>query len=264
MTDDRAAQIRMWSIGDYPAIAHHLRPISEAAVATLDVQPGEHVLDIAVGDGNAAILAAQRGAVVTGVDLTPAQIDRARDRCAAEGVHVDLRVGDVQELDLPDAGFDVVLSVMGMIFAPRHAAAAREMGRVCRPGGRIAATSWSNAGWGQRWRAALAELLPAPPPGPSPDQWGDPDVALMRLHAAGLDATVEEHDFRWRFPSVEVAVETLVTASGPFVQLMEVMRDQGTEEAAHAALTAAMREANVATDGTCELPAPYLLMLATR
>lgn len=266
MADDpaRNPQTRMWSIGDYPAIARHLLPISEATVAALDIQADERVLDVAVGNGNAAILAARRGAFVTGIDLTPAQIDRARDRCAAEGVGVELRVGDAQALDVADASFDVVLSVMGMIFAPDHAAAIQELARACRPGGRIAATAWTASGWAVAWRANVAELMPAAPTGPSPDEWGDPEVAQARLAGAGLDATVETCDFSWRFPSAEVAFETFVTAAGPFVMFMEAMQQRGTADAGRTALVEAMEETNVATDGTCELPSAYLLMTATR
>ncbi len=258
------AQTRMWTIGNYPAIARHLLPISEDVVATLDIQPGERVLDVAVGDGNAAILAAQRGATVTGIDLTPTQIDRARDRCAAEGAEVDLRVGNAEDLDVADASFDVVMSVMGVIFAPGHAAAARELGRVCRPGGRIAFTAWTASGWSVVWRSKVAHLMPAPPTGPTPDDWGDPDVLAMRVDAAGLVATIETRDFAWRFPSAEVAFETFVTAAGPFVMFMEVMQMQGKVDEARVALLEVIHEANVASDGSCTLPAAYLLVSATR
>ena len=188
MTDDAAhdAQVRIWTVGDYPTIAEHLLPISEATVAALDIQPDERVLDVAVGSGNAAVLAARRGAAVTGIDLTPTQIDRAQARCKAEGVDVDLRLGDAQALEVSDGSFDVVMSVMGIIFAPRHEAATRELARACRPGGRVAITSWTVGGWGMVWRAKVAELVPDadPPAGPSPEQWGDPDLVETRFAAA--------------------------------------------------------------------------------
>lgn len=266
MTQDAArdAQTRMWTVGDYPTIARHLLPISEAAVAALDIGPGDRVLDVAVGDGNAAVLAARRGATVTGIDLTPAQIDRARERCAAEGVDVELRIGDAQALDVPDADFDVVVSVMGVIFAPDPLAAAREMARACRPGGRIAMTAWSRSGWALAWRAKAAELMPAPPPGPQPDDWGEPQEVTRRMAAAGLDAVVERRDFVWHFPSPEAAFETFVTSAGPYVMFMETMREQGTADRARSAMLDAMQETNLATDGTCELPAAYLLVTAAR
>ncbi len=265
MTDAaaHAAQTRMWSIGDYPAIARHLLPISQTVVKVLDIEKGESVLDVAVGDGNAAVLAAKQGAKVTGIDLTPAQIDRAKDRCAAEKVKVDLQVGDAQALDLPDEAFDVVLSVMGVIFAPDHGAATREMARVCRPGGRIAVTSWTGSSWSVAWKAKVAHLTPEAV-GPSPDEWGDPTEAKRRLAAAGLDATVETRNFAWRFPSADVALETFVTAAGPFVAFMEMLEMRDKVDEGMALLREAIDESNVANDGSCTLPAAYLLMTATR
>ena len=114
MTDAAArdAQTHMWTVGDYPIIARHLLPISQTVVKALDIEKGEEVLDVAVGDGNAAILAAKAGAKVTGVDLTPTQIERARARCKEEKVKVDLQVGDAQHLDLPDESFDVVVQYL--------------------------------------------------------------------------------------------------------------------------------------------------------
>ncbi len=266
MTSDEPedGQVRMWTVGDYPTVARQLLPISEATVAALDIQRGERVLDVATGNGNAAVLAAKRGASVTGIDLTPMQIERARASCEAEGVDVDLRVGDAQALEVPEGSFDVVMSVMGVIFAPRHAAATRELARACRPGGRIAMTAWAADGWGVVWRAKVASLVPDPPTGPGPGDWGDPDLVQMRFAAAGVDATVERRDFSWKYPSPEAALETLMTAAGPFIMFMEAMRARGLEDRGRTALLEAMADANVATDGTCELAAPYLLITATR
>ena len=222
------------------------------------------MLDVAVGNGNASILAARRGAQVTGIDLTPAQIERARARCTAEGVEVDLRVGDAQALDVPDGSYDVAMSVMGVIFAPDPAAAARELARVCRPGGRIAMTSWSGASaWQTTWRAKRLAVAPPPPPLPS-ELWGDPEFARTQLAAAGLEATVEVRDFVWRFPTNEIAFDTFVTAAGGFMLFMEAMTAQGLLEPAREALMGAIAEVNTASDGTCHLPADYLLITAAR
>ena len=128
------AQVRIWSSGDYPVIARRLLPISLALIDAVGIGPGDQVLDVGVGNGNAAIEAARRGAQVTGIDLTPIQIERARARCVDEQVEVDLRVGNAEHLDVPDASFDQVLSVMGVIFAPDHERAVAEMARAARPG----------------------------------------------------------------------------------------------------------------------------------
>jgi SAM-dependent methyltransferase len=259
------AQRRVWTIGDYPIIARHLLPISVETVEAVGIRSSDRVLDVGVGSGNAAIEAARRGATVTGIDLTPAQIERARSRCADEGVQVELRVGNAEKLDVPDASFDVVLSVMGVIFAPDHARAIAEMARACRPGGTVAITTWAEGGWSSRWRSRAALLLPAPRPGsPTPDEWGDPDEVVNRFAAAGLRATVERRSFAWRFSSEEEALETFLGAAGPYVQFMETASSVGRADEALHELRAALAETNEAGDGTCRLPAPYLLAVSRR
>lgn len=258
-------QQRMWTIGDYPTVARHLLPISEQLVEQAGVTAGQRVLDVAVGDGNAAILAARRGASVVGVDLTPAQIDRARARCLAEGVDVDLRIGDAEALDVGDGEFDVVVSAMGVIFAPNHERAAAELARAVRPGGTVAITAWYAEGFSLQWRAKVKELFPDAPDEPLPqDEWGIPEEAARRLAAVGLEPEVTVRPFDWRFPNEEVALATFLEAAGPFVMFMEAATAMGVGDEARAAAAAAVHEANEATDGTCRLPAPYVLVIASR
>jgi SAM-dependent methyltransferase len=266
MSDGAAdAQRRVWTIGDYPVIARHLLPISVETVEAIGLRPGDRVLDVGVGTRNAAIEAARRGARVTGIDLTPAQIERARVRCAREGVEVDLRVGNAEALNVPDASFDVVLSVMGVIFAPDHVRAVAEMTRACRSGGTVAMTAWAEGGWSNRWRARAAHLVPTPPSGsPMPDQWGDADEVVRRFGAAGLRASVEKRSFAFRFASEQEALETFLGAAGPFVSFTEIAATLGHGDEALDELRGAIAESNEAGDGACLLPAPYLLAVAQR
>jgi SAM-dependent methyltransferase len=261
--DATEAQRRMWTAGDYPVIARQLLPISLETVGAIGIRPGQRVLDVGVGTGNAAVEAARRGARVVGVDLTPAQVERARDRCRREGVDVDLRVGDAQALDLPDDAFDVVLSVMSVIFASDHARALAEMARVCAPGGTVAVTAWAAGGWSERWRARAARLLPSPG-GPSPDEWGTADVTRRRFAGAGLRAEVEERPFAFRFASEREALEVLTTAAGPFVTFLEGAAPLGRREEALDELRVSLTEANEGGPESCILAAPYLLAVARR
>jgi len=259
------AQVRMWTTGDYPVVARHLLPISVDLVDRVGIRPGDRVLDVGVGNGNAAFEAARRGAQVTGIDLTPAQIARAHARAEAEGLEVDLQVGDAQDLDVADAGFDVVLSVMGVIFAPDHARALAEMTRAARPGGTVALTTWAGGGWSDCWRSRAAGLVPAAPPGsPAPDEWGHPDEVTRRFAALDLQVEVQERPFAWAFASEAEALHTFTTSAGPYVQLMETATRLGRAEVVRAELAAAMAELNQATDGSCRLDAPYLLAVAVR
>lgn len=254
----------MWKLGDYDAVAPHLHPISVDLVAAAGVTPGQRVLDIGVGNGGTAVCAAAAGARVLGVDLSPAQLDRARRRLTREGVDAELLEANAEDLPFEDGEFDLVLSSMGVIFAPDHAAAAAEMARVVPPGGTVALTAWTGGGWsGTLWERA-GHLLPPPPPGaPRSEAWGDPEEALGLLSAAGITATVERREFYWQLPSVAEGAQFFAEAAGPFVALFAAAEARGTRDQVAAALVTAMDEANQATDGTCRLPAPYLVIVGT-
>src|SRR5919205_178173 len=127
-----------WAAGDYAAIAQRtLWPVGERVVRRIGAQPGEDVLDVACGTGNAAIRAAQAGARVTGVDLTPELFEAGRELAAAAGVDVEWVEGDAESLPVADESFDAVVSLFGCMFAPRHRVAAAELARALRPGGRL-------------------------------------------------------------------------------------------------------------------------------
>jgi SAM-dependent methyltransferase len=254
----------MWAMGDYPTIATHLLPISEDVVATAGVEAGHRVLDVAVGDGNAAVLCARRGASVVGVDLEPAQVERARARCAAEGLEaaVELRVGDAQALDVDDGAFDVVVSVMGVIFAPDAARATGELARAVRPGGVVVVTAWQAGSWSGAWRARLRELLPDAVAHSPTDAWGAADAVQAHFAGAGLAAEVSVRPFAWRFGSPEEAADVLLTASPPHVASLAAAEARGLGDELRARLIRVIAEENAATDGTCALPAPYFLARA--
>ena len=119
-----------WDIGHYEQMAVELEPVAEHVVSLAHVQRGERVVDLATGTGNAALLAAGAGALVTGLDTAPRLIDVARGRAVAEGVDASFVVGDIQALPFDDGSFDVALSVFGLIFAADASRAFDEMIRV--------------------------------------------------------------------------------------------------------------------------------------
>lgn len=256
---------RVWSLGDYEAIASHLQPIADETVAAAGVGAGMSVLDVGVGSGNAAVAAARYGASVSGVDVSASQLDLARRRFAADGVEVELQLGDAESLPFADNRFNVVLSVLGMIFAPDHRRAAAEMVRVCRPGGTVAIASWADGGWAGEWRKRAAAFAPPSPPlgAARPDEWGDPATVSARLGAAGLRASTESRPFEWSFPSIDAAADLFVGSAGVFVVFLESLESAGRRADAELALRAAMEGSNVATDGTCRLPAPWVLGVGT-
>jgi SAM-dependent methyltransferase len=176
-----------WGIGDYPRMALELEPVAAAAVRVGAVSPGVRVLDIATGTGNAALMAAQLGAVVMAVDIEPVLIERAEQRACMAGADIQWLLGDLEQLPVPDAFADVVLSVFGVMYAAVHAAAARELARVAAPGGRVVLASWQPGSVMPAMAQVVGEFLPPPPPssGP-PSRWGDAEALRDILQETDL------------------------------------------------------------------------------
>ena len=170
----------------------HFTPFEQATattaprlVAFAGVRAGQRILDVACGTGVVAITAGRGGARVTGLDLTPELLQRARENAALAGVEVEWHEGDVESLPFGDAAFDVVLSQFGHMFAPRPEVATREMLRVLKPGGVIAFSTWPPELCVGRLFALTGRYLPPPPAFVSPPpQWGDPTIVRDRLGAA--------------------------------------------------------------------------------
>jgi ubiquinone/menaquinone biosynthesis C-methylase UbiE len=178
--EDRALKAKhaaMWASGDYPAVAHDLvGALGGILVETLDVQPGQHVLDVAAGTGTSAVPAARRGARVTATDLTPELLDVGRAATSDDDPQLTWETADAEALPYDDASFDVVQSCIGVMFAPHHQQAADELVRVCRPGGTIGVLSWTPEGFIGQLFATLKPYAPPPPPGASPAPlWGRAD-----------------------------------------------------------------------------------------
>src|SRR6516165_5505689 len=171
----KSRQQGTWASGDFSVVASRIVFQAEHLCETADLQAGWRVLDVATGSGNAALAAARRGCEVVGVDYVPALLERGRLRAAAEHLDVEFLERDAEDLLFPDASFDAVLSIYGVMFAPDHKRSASELVRVCRPGGRIALASWTPEGFiGETFRIFSRYLPPAPGLQP-PIRWGDQD-----------------------------------------------------------------------------------------
>jgi ubiquinone/menaquinone biosynthesis C-methylase UbiE len=158
---DRALKAKhraMWALGDYPAVATQIIPgLGAVLVEACGIRPGDRVLDVAAGSGNAAVPAALAGADVVASDLTPELLEAGRALAAEQGVRVDWQQGDVEALPYRDGEFDAVLSCVGVMFAPHHQASADELVRVARSGGTIGLARWT----------------PPPPGAQPPPLWGN-------------------------------------------------------------------------------------------
>ena len=178
----KARQKATWESGDFGKIARTIEHVAEEFMERQPLQPGAHVLDVACGTGNLAVLAARRGCVVSGLDIATNLIDQARTRAAAEGLVADFREGDAEALPFADCQFDLVVSMFGVMFTPRPNVATAELLRVTRPGGRIALANWTPEGFiGKMFNVFKAHLPPPPAGVPSPMSWGNETTVRLRL-----------------------------------------------------------------------------------
>lgn len=260
----KAVQRQVWAEGDYPPVGRLLEPGARILMETVGVTEGQRVLDVATGSGTVAVLAAQSGAEVVGVDITDAWFDAARARAEAVGVEVELRIGDAEDLPVDNESFDVVLSSFGAIFAPRHDVVASELVRVCRPGGIIALTAWPPGGSNDTVFSTLLARLP-PPEFVTPFiRWGDP--AHVRALFATKEVTLrfEHRDFEVVFPSVEAFEAFVFETSGGLVRARRTLQELGSWEGAHGEFTAAIDATNQADDGTYRATWEFMLISATK
>jgi ubiquinone/menaquinone biosynthesis C-methylase UbiE len=192
-----------WSAGDYAVIGTRLQIVGESLCEAVDLRAGERVLDVAAGNGNAALAAARRFCRVTALDYVPALLERAAARAAADGLDLEVLEADAERIPLPDSSFDAVLSTFGVMFTADHERAARELARVCRPGGRIGLASWTPEGFiGQLFRT-IGAFVPPPPAARPPAAWGT-EARLRELFgdaAGGVRTARREYAFRYASPA---------------------------------------------------------------
>jgi len=217
----------MWGTGPYQRITDTITDVHEAVVERLAPASGDRWLDLATGTGAVAEAAAAAGARVTGLDLAPVLIETAKERAAELGLEIEYVVGDVEQLTLADASFDKVSSTCGIMFAPDHEAAARELARVTAPGGRIALANWTPTGGLAKMFKVMAPYMAAPPPS-SPFDWGDEDHA-RELLGESFDLDLEERVSTLRVPSGEAYWELFSTSYGPTKTLADSLGDRREE-----------------------------------
>jgi len=256
----------MWSLGDYADVARYLQPHAEALAAAADIRPGVDVLDVAAGNGNFAIAAAQRGARVTASDFSPKMIELGRARTAAEGIDIDWQEADAEELPFPDGSYDVAASVFGAMFAPRPERVAAELFRVVKPGGLVAMANYSKAGFLGSFSDLLLKYSVAPPGGtelPSPFEWGDPSVVRNRFDGKASSLRLETRIVRFAFPSVEVGFAFWERTNPPLLAL-KMMLPPERYEPLRTEGAGLMMTMNAATDGRLALDSDYLSVIARK
>ena len=216
-----------WASGDYAVVGTTLQIVGEQLAEAADVRSDERVLDVAAGNGNATLAAARRYARVTSTDYVPELLDKGRRRAEAEGLDVRFEVADVEALPYESASFDVVISTFGVMFAPDHATAAREMLRVTRPGGRIAMANWTPEGFiGRLFKTIGAHV--APPAGVrSPALWGNEAHLTSLFGPAARELRVERKRFNFRYRSAAHFLQVFADYYGPTHKALASLDAQG-------------------------------------
>lgn len=218
-----------WGLGDYPRMARHLLPAAARTIEMTAIEARERVLDVATGTGNAALLAAKRGAEVTGIDFEPALLNLARSRAKDERLAIDWHVADMTRLPLSDSCSDVVISVFGAMYAADHKAAAAEISRVTRAGGRVALASWLPGSFLPALGQVLAPFLPPPPAGSQPpSMWGNAPYLHGLLTANALEVSQDETaDLEIVLPDAASATSLLIETAGHVIAERDRLTEQG-------------------------------------
>ncbi|MBI5709285.1 MAG: methyltransferase domain-containing protein [Candidatus Eisenbacteria bacterium] len=236
-----------WNVGCYELTAVQLMPAARVVVDRARLMPGEHVLDVGCGSGNAALLAAERGARVTGVDPAIRLLEVARAQAAVRGLDARFLEGEAASLPLEDGTADVVMSVFGVIFAPDACAATAEMARVAGPRGRILLTAWLPGG--PVCEAALAAhetttRVLGSPQGPAPFAWHERESLKSVFGPLGWAVTLEEHSLAFTAASARKYLDAEFQHHPLWRAACEVLEPRGELETFHRRLVAILEKGN--------------------
>ena len=253
-----------WMSGDYGHFAKYLEPGALEFLSRIPIEPGMRILDVACGAGQISIPAAQAGAKVTGIDIATNLIEQARAHAQAENLDAHFDEGDAEMLPYEDGSFDLVISLIGAMFAPRPELVAAELKRVCRPGGKIIMGNWTPTGFVGQMFKVHGKHVPPPAIMPPPVKWGDEETVRQRFQdgISYLKLNRRLYPFRYPFPPTEV-VEFFRTYYGPSYKAFAAL-DPEKQAALRQDLETLWAEQNSASDGRTSLEAEYLEVIAIR
>jgi 2-polyprenyl-3-methyl-5-hydroxy-6-metoxy-1,4-benzoquinol methylase len=252
-----------WMAGDYDRFSRYMEHDAREFYERLNVAPGCRLLDVACGSGQLALLAAQDGVNVTGVDIATNAVERARARAQAAGLPARFEEADAEDLPFEDGTFDVVTSLIGAMFAPRPELVAQELLRVCAPGGTIAMANWTPQGFVGQMFKTIAKFI-APSGMPSPLLWGDEATVRERLGrgVSSLNLTRRYYTFNYPFTPAEV-VDFFLCYYGPANRAFASL-DQDGQKKLFCELENLWSTCNLAGCGLTVVTAEYLEVIATR
>jgi SAM-dependent methyltransferase len=259
----KTKQQAAWGSGDYALIGSTLNIVGEELAEAADINPGERVLDVAAGNGNATLAAARRYAEVTSTDYVESLLEKGRRRTEAEGMHVAFQQADVENLPFENASFDVVVSTFGCMFAPNQVATASEMARVCRPGGRIAMANWTPDSFIGGLFKCIGRHVPPPAGVQSPALWGTEDRIAELFGADAAEIEVKTRHFHFRYHSMAHWLDMFRTYYGPTHKAFLALDDVGQAALANDVIELAERF-NIGTGGRMHVPSAYAEVVITK
>lgn len=253
----KARQQATWASGNFAIIGTTLQIVGEDLCEALDIRSNQRVLDVAAGNGNAALAAARRWCDVTAADYVPALLEQARERAEGEHLPLSLQLADAEALPFADNSFDVVMSTFGAMFTPEHDRPAREMLRVCRPKGKIGLANWTPDGFIGALFKVIGRYVPPPAGMKSPALWGTKAHIADLFGREGTVLKAQPRDFMFRYRSDEHWIEIFRSYYGPVLKTFEKL-DAPQQGALHADIKALIAQFNQARDGTMVVPGEYL------
>lgn len=259
----KTKQCATWSSGDYSRIGSTLQLVGENLAETLAMRPGSRVLDVAAGNGNITLAMARRFAKVTSTDYSENLLARGSQRAKAEGLEVDFQHADAENLPFADGEFDSVVSTFGVQFAPNQAAAASELLRVCRNGGKIGLANWTPRSFIGGLFKTIGKHV-APPAGVhSPAMWGDRQWIEQHFEPQASNVSIELKHFDFLYPSPQYFIDFFRTYYGPVEKAFSNLDPEG-QAALESDILSLVGEYNVATDGTMRVPSEYVELVVTK
>ena len=251
-----------WSSGDYAVVGTTLQIVGESLCEAIDLRSNQRVLDVAAGNGNATLAAARRFADVVSTDYVAALLERGRERAKADHLNVTFQEADAEALPFADASFDVVLSTFGVMFTPNQEQAAKEMLRVCRPGGKIGLANWTPESFIGQLFKTIGKYVPPAPGVKSPALWGT-KAHLETLFGTNATVAPESRHFVFRYKSADHWLEIFRGYYGPVLKAFAAI-DPPAREALEKDIRALIDKFNTAKDGTVVVPSEYLEVIVTK
>ena len=259
----KSKQQAAWSTGNYAVVGTTLQIVGESLCEALDLRAGQSVLDVAAGNGNAALAAARRWATVTASDYVPALLDQARQRAAGDGLKIAFREADAESLPFADASFDAVLSTFGVMFTPDQEKAASELLRVCKPGGKIGLANWTPDGFIGHVFRTIGKYLPPPVGVKSPMLWGTGQRINELFGAQASGTRIGQRAFAFRYLSAQHWLDVFRTYYGPLQKAFAALESDAQADLAQDLLALA-GQFNRASDSSMVVPSDYLEIVITR